>query len=358
MFKVYIKFLISIFLKSVLYVSLITISLAFILNLISELDFFKQLEVNLYFPLLLSVLNSPDLVFEMFPFIFLIATQLFFIKLFENKEIEVFKYSGLKNTSILGILATISFITSLLIVILFYNFASSLKSIYLELKSPYTKDGKYLAVITKNGLWIKDKINNKILMINSSGFENKFLIGTFITEFDNDFNVIRNIQSNKIDISENEWVIYDAKIFKRNQYEIVKKLNFQSNFNLERIQTLYSTLSALNIFELNELRNNYKKLNYSVTEIDLQILKLLSYPIYLLLISIFASLIMLNIKHISSTTYKISLGLFFSVIIYYLNNFSQVLGSTEKIPLVISIFVPLIIIFIINSIMIIRINEK
>ena len=96
MFKVYIKFLISIFLKSVLYVSLVTISLAFILNLISELDFFKQLEVDLYFPLLLSVLNSPDLVFEMFPFIFLIATQLFFIKLFENKEIEVFKYSGLK----------------------------------------------------------------------------------------------------------------------------------------------------------------------------------------------------------------------------------------------------------------------
>ena len=108
MFKVYIKFLISIFLKSVLYVSLVTISLAFILNLISELDFFKQLEVDLYFPLLLSVLNSPDLVFEMFPFIFLIATQIFFIKLFENKEIEVFKYSGLKNTSILGILATIS----------------------------------------------------------------------------------------------------------------------------------------------------------------------------------------------------------------------------------------------------------
>lgn len=358
MFKVYIKFLILIFLKSVLYVSLITISLAFILNLISELDFFKQLEVNVYFPLLLSVLNSPDLVFEMFPFIFLIATQIFFIKLFENKEIEVFKYSGLKNTSILGILATTSFVTSLLIVILFYNFSSSLKSIYLELKSPYTKDGKYLAVITKNGLWIKDKIKNKILMINSSRFEDKFLIGTFITEFDNDYNVVRNIQSNKIDISENNWVIYDAKIFKKNQYEIVKKLNFQSNFNLERIQTLYSTLSALNIFELNELRNNYSKLNYSVTEIDLQILKLLSYPVYLLLISIFASLIMLNIKHISSTTYKISLGLFFSVIIYYLNNFSQVLGSTEKIPLIISVFVPLIIIFIINSTMIYRINEK
>ncbi len=358
MIKVYTRFLITIFLKSVLYVSIVTISLAFILNLISELDFFKQLEVKIHFPLLLSLLNSPDLVFEMFPFIFLIATQLFFIKLFENKEIDVFKYSGLKNTSILSILGGISFLTGLLITILFYNFSSSLKNIYLELKSPYTNDGKYLAVITKNGLWIKDKIEDKILMINSSKIENNNLIGNFITEFDDEFNVIRNIQSDKIDISRDEWVIYEAKIFKKNEYEIKKMVKFKTNFNLERIQTLYSNLSSLNLIELYQLRKNYKKLNYSVTDIDLQLLKLASYPLYLVLIAVFSSLIMLNIKHIYSTTYKISLGIFFSVIIYYLNNFSQVLGSTEKIPLYISVFVPLLIILLVNSLMSYRINEK
>ena len=140
---------------------------------------------------------------------------------------------------------------------------------------------------------------------------------------------------------------------------IMKKdlLKLKTNFNLERIQSLFSNLSSLNILGLYELKN-YKSLNYSVTEIDLQLLKLISYPFYLLLITIFSSLIMLNIKKIRSTTYKISLGLFFSVIIYYLNNFSQVLGSTEKIPLFTSIFIPLIIIFIINSVMIYKVNEK
>ena len=142
-------------------------SLAFILNLLSELDFFKELNVEASLPLFLSLLNSPDLIFEMFPFIFLITTQLFFIKLFENKEIEIFKYSGLKNTKILTILSIISFLASLVVTLLFYNLSSNLKNIYLELKSNYTNDGKYLAVITKNGLWIKDKINNKILLINS-----------------------------------------------------------------------------------------------------------------------------------------------------------------------------------------------
>ncbi len=356
--KVYIKFFTEIFLKSLLFVLIVTTSLAFILNLLSEIDFFKEIKVNVYFPFFLSILNSPSLVFEMFPFIFLITTQLFFIKLFENKEIEIFKYSGLKNSKILVILSTISFITGLILTILFYNLSSNLKNFYLDLKSNYTQDGKYLAVVTKNGLWIKDKINDKILIVNSSKIEKNFLIGNFITEFDDKHNVIQNIQSEKIDISKTEWVLYKAKMFKRNDYKEKDYIKIKTNFDERRIKSLFSNLSSLNIFSLFELRNNYKKLNYSVTEIDLQIIKFFSYPVYLLLMTIFSSLIMLNIKNIKGTTYKISIGLFFSVIIYYLNNFSQVLGSTERIPLLISVFIPLIILFITNCIMVLKINEK
>ena len=76
---------------------------------------------------------------------------------------------------------------------LFYNLSSNLKNFYLELKSQYTTDGKYLAVITKNGLWIKDEINEKILIINSSKIEENFLRDSFITVFDNNYNVLRNI---------------------------------------------------------------------------------------------------------------------------------------------------------------------
>ena len=91
----------------------------------------------------------------------------FFIKLFSNNELITFKYSGLKNTKIITILITLSLITGIFIITVFYYFSSNLKNFYLELKSPYTNDGKYLAVITKNGLWIRDKINSKTLVINS-----------------------------------------------------------------------------------------------------------------------------------------------------------------------------------------------
>ena len=356
--KVYIKFITTIFLKSLLFIFLIILSLIFVLNLLTELEFFKDESVSISFTLFLSLLNSPILVFEMFPFIILLTIQLFFIKIFENKEIEIFKYSGLKNSNILIILSSLSVIVGFFVILIFYNLSSNLKNIYLEMKSSYTSDDKYLAVITKNGLWIKDIVDNKVIITNASSIEENFLIDNFITEFDDNFKIIRNITSKKIDILSKNWNIIDATVYDKNNYTYESSLNLKSNFDLDRIQTLYSNLSALNIYQLYELRKNYKRLNYSITDIDLHLLKILSYPLFLLLIAIFSSLIMLNFKNIKSTTLKISLGLFFSVIIYYLNNFSYVLGGTERISLVLSIFIPLISLTIINSLMIYKINEK
>ena len=356
--KTYIKFLTIIFFKSLFFVFLIITSLVFILNLLSELEFFKDENVTIYFTLFLALLNSPALIFEMFPFIILITVQLFFIKIFENREIEIFKYSGLKNSKILIILSTLSIATGIIVITIFYNLSSNLKNIYLELKSNYTNDGKYLAVITKNGLWIKDKIENKIIITNSSSIEKEFLIKNFITEFDENFNVIRNIESEKIDISKQNWIIINPKIYQKNNYISEDQMSLQTNFDLNRIKTLYSNLSALNLFELYELRNNYLNLNYSITELELHLSKIASYPIFLVLISIFTSLIMLRIKQFKSSTLKISAGLFFAVIIYYLNNFSYVLGSTEKISITLSIVAPLLILTIVNSLMLYRINEK
>ena len=356
--KVYIKFITKVFLKSFTYVTLVLLSLILILNILSEIEFFTNIPVASYFPIYLAFLNSPSLVFEMFPFIFLLRTQVFFIYLFNNDEIQIFKYSGLKNSQILKIIAYLTFLFSVLIIILFYNFSSSLKSYYLELKTKHTLDGKYLAVITNNGLWIRDVINGQINIINASKIDKNFLIDAMVSEFDKDFNSIRHIKSPKIDIEKQEWVIYEPKIFNNeNSYES-EVLKLYSNFDYQKIQNLFSNLSSLSLLKLFKLRKNYKLLNYSTTETDIQIHKIISYPIYLTLMTILAAIIMFNTKHFKNTTMKLAIGLFLSVIIYYINNFFYVMGNTEKISVTISIWLPLFFLSFVNIIIIKKINEK
>ena len=117
-------------------------------------------------------------------------------------------------------------------------------------------------------------------------------------------------------------------------------------------------MSSLSFIELIELRKNYKKLNYSLTEIDLQIFKLVSFPIYFILMFIFSAIIMMNTKNFKNKSVKIIIGLFLSVIIYYINNFFYVLGTSEKINVISSVFIPLTIFAIINLLLIRDINAK
>ncbi len=128
--KTYIKFLIFIFIKSLIFVSLILLSLIFILNILTELEFFKNIQVESYYPIYIAALNSPALLFEMFPFVFLLTTQVFFLNLFNNNQIQIFKYSGLKNSKILVILGVISFSIGIFLITLFYNLTSTLKNFY------------------------------------------------------------------------------------------------------------------------------------------------------------------------------------------------------------------------------------
>ena len=354
----YTKFLIRSYLYSILNVFFIFFSLIYILNLLTELEFFKRTDVNYYFPLYLSLINTPMFVFEMFPFIFLISTQFFFNNLFSDNEINIFKYSGLENSKIFSILAITTFFIGILIISIFYNFSSNLKNLYLGLKSNYTDDKKYLAVITNNGLWIKDIYNENILMINASTFNNNELQNVYISEFDKNFEIKRNIKSQKINITNKEWLIEDAEIYVQNNREIVKELKFKTNFDYKLIQSLFSNMSSLSFMELIEMRKNYKKLNYSLTEIDLQLFKLISFPVYFILMFIFSATIMMNTKTFKSKSVKVIIGLFLSVIIYYVNNFFYVLGTSEKINVASSVIIPLIILFMVNSFLIRNINEK
>ena len=112
------------------------------------------------------------------------------------------------------------------------------------------------------------------------------------------------------------------------------------------------------MFNLYKLRKNYKTLNYSVIDIDSHFYKVISYPIYLTLITILASIVMFNIGYQKNSFFRITFGVFLSVIIYYINYFFNILGTNEKIPLILSIFLPLVILSVINFISIIRLNEK
>ena len=70
------------------------------LNLFEEINYFKDIDENLYYPLLLNILNAPSVLNSLFPFIFN-ATQFLILSLIENNELIILKNFGIDNLKII-----------------------------------------------------------------------------------------------------------------------------------------------------------------------------------------------------------------------------------------------------------------
>ena len=287
--------------------------------------------------------------------------SLFFfgLNLIRNSEKIIIGSIGISNLKLAVPVVVLYFFIGIFFITVANPLISLLEERYSQLEYKYIDKVDKFASITKNGLWIKDtNIDGVTSIIHSTKIDGENLTNNFITQFDENFKVIRYINSNKIDIRNNNWIIHNAEIYKDGSSFKENLFEMNSNFNYQTIQSLFSNLSSLSFVELIELKKNYKLLNYSTTEVSLQIQKIFSYPFYLLLMTILSSIIMYNTKTFKSNTLKISLGLFLSVLIYYINNFFLVMGKTEKISIEISVWVPILILLLINLSFTYRINEK
>ena len=167
-----------------------------------------------------------------------------------------------------------------------------------------------------------------------------------------------NIKSSKVDIFNKNWILFDAVIYENNKKLENKTLKIQTNYDYEVIQNLFSNLSSLSFVELWEMRSNYKKLGYSTTELDIHILKISLYPLIFILITIFASILSFNLIKNHNRFAIYSVGLFVSVVYYYITIFLNTLATSEKLNLFISASLPFVILCIINFYLILKVNEK
>ena len=359
MFKIYEKYLITKFIKKFLLISLIFFGLIIVLSVLEEISFFKGLNVNLLYPYLLTFLGAPITLFEIFPFIFLISTQFLFFELFKKDELSLLKTNGLSNMKIIKILFLSSLIIGLFSVTFFYNASAKLKFIYTDIKNNFSKDNKYLAVVTNSGLWLKDEINGNILIVKANYIKDNNLVDVVINKFNTGYELIDIIQSKEIDITDNLWIVKNPIITSSNiSNQNDNDLLFKTNFNKEKINSLFSNIATLNIFELFTLKDDYEKLGYSSDEIKIHLLKLLSTPFLYGVLTVLASIIMFNLKKDKSLFFHVIMGILMSVIIYYMNFMFSSLGNNGKIPLITSIFLPILFISIFSIIGLIRVNEK
>ena len=359
MFKIYQSYIYKKFLLKYFYLNLVFLTLVIILGTLEEISFFKNLDSNFTYPLILTFLSAPNTLFEILPFIILLSTQFLFFELINKNELSLLKRNGLNNYELIKKLFSLGIFVGIFNVLIFYNLSAIMKFHYSSIKNNFSNDNKYLAMVTESGLWIKDYINGTNLIIKSEKINDNFLYEVIINELNKNFELKRIIKSKKIDISSTNWIVYDPEIVINNVKNISdQKINLITNFDVVKINNLFSDISTLDIFNLYNSKKDYERLGYSSDEISIHLMKLTIMPVYYGILIVLASIFMIKVKKINSIIFNLLAGIMISVSIYYLTFIFNAMGNSGKLPVEMSVFFPILILTIISLIGIIGINEK
>ena len=191
--KIILNYLLKNFLKTLMYSILIMYSFGFILTLFEEIEFFKNLNVSILMPLMLTSIFIPSMITKLLPFIIFISSLWFMRSIRNNKDLFNFKSLWIFKYKNLFILALTSFTLGWLILIIVSPITSSMVKYYEITKSQYARDVDHLVAVNKNGLWIKENLNNGTRIITASKPDGINLNSVTIFQLNQSYNLEKKI---------------------------------------------------------------------------------------------------------------------------------------------------------------------
>ena len=138
----------------------------------------------------------------------------------------------------------------------------------------------------------------------------------------------------------------------------IDEYTLNSIYDYERINSLFKNVDTLSfldlVFNYEELLNN----GYNEPFLNQSLHSMLSLPFFLFLMTALASIFTLNSLKKADNFKLISLGLVTCVLTFYLKDLSLALGQTDRIPIILAVWNPILALTLFTFIGVFQINEK
>ena len=323
MSKIILKYILTNFFKYFFVVILVIYAFGIILNLFEEIEFFKNIDVSVFLTL---------------------------------------KINGFSSIKIFFIFASTAFFLGWIILMLINPITSTMLKFYEQTKSKYARDIDHLVSFNKNGLWIKENFKDGERIITASELDGKKLKNVKIFKFDNNYLLKEKILSETVYIEKFDWNLNNVTIFIPNNsiFEKKKVENYiiKSNYNYDTIVNLFNNTNTLSFIDLIFGYENLIKKGYNKSFLNQSLHSMLVFPFFLFLMTGIASILTMHTLKNSKNIKFIIVGIITCVLVYYLKDLSLALGKTGRVPIILSIWSPIIALSLFTFIGILQINEK
>ena len=339
------------------YVKIFFIIYLVIANLVAIVNFleFSRKTSSINIPMLIKLkivfFEIPKMLEEFIPFIIILSSAINLKTLASRSELTVLNSFGFSLWNILTIYTCITTVIAVLIVLLFNPLFNRMNIISKTEKDIYTnREHNKNIIYEKNGFWFKQQGEENTTIISRSAkidmdkyvfFDNSIFI------FDKYNIFLKRLECAKMSLLNNEFLLADCHIYRKEMpIETVNSISIKTNLKKDYINqeltSKYEDIDQMSIFKTIKLFKNFSRAKLNTTKFKTKLTIFLIMPITFFIMNMIACLIINNNNRNIKSIFEFATIVIISVVYYIIQSILYALAYVDRINILSSISVWLI----------------
>ncbi len=298
----------------------------------------------------LALLKSPMMIHIILPFVVLLTSIIFFLKLNKSSELTVMRAVGVSVWNIILPLCGLVFIIGLIDVFLFSPISAKTSRRYERLEERLQISSSTPFSWSESGFWWRDNQENGTLVLRASQVlqENNQIILKDVSLFDLDVNGLseRQIESPSAILENGQIKLKDADLIDpmNDSLQSVSHLSFDTTLNLNRLLEKFDAPQTMSFWRFPRFIRFLKEAGFSAKAHEVYYHELIAFPVFLIAMFLVAGLFTFPPSNRQGGTFlRVLSAIGCGFLLYFLSRVTNVLGHNESLPLILAAWGPALI---------------
>lgn len=334
-----------------LFLGILTVffTLSMLIDMMEQMRRFDVDEVGFNTIVGLTLLRTPEGLYQLLPLIVILATVALFIGLSRSSELVVVRASG--RSAIISVLAPVSvaMLIGTIAVSTFNPIVAATSAQYAEKSERLQAAGGNALSLSVEGIWLRQGGAQGQAVIHAARTDpeaTRFENLTIVT-YAPDGGPTARIEAASATLVDGAWELRDAKTWPlvagiNAEANATKQdvLRFESSLTPDRIRDRFGTPSAISIWKLPRYIDELNEAGFSSRRHTVWLHMELAQPLFLMAMVLIASAFTMRHTRFGNTGTAVLASILIGFSLYFIRNFAQILGENGQIPVLLAAWAP------------------
>ncbi len=297
----------------------------------------------------LTLLNAPQGIYNVMPLVMILATVSLFLNLARSSELVVARAVGRSGLRTLMAPVIVSLLIGVLTVGVLNPLVAATSKRYEILYERYRSGGADVLSLSSEGLWLRqgDRDGQTVIRANSANANGTRLQGVTFLTFAPDGTPQRRIEAQRATLADGGWDLEDAKIWgfssgQNPESHVVRDplIRVATSLTQDRIRDSFGVPSTISIWALSDYIAQLEEAGFSARRHLVWLHMELARPLFLTAMVLISSAFTMRHARFGRTGIAVLSAVLLGFTLYYIRNFSQILGENGQIPILLAAWAP------------------